>query len=49
MKLPPVIRKKSRRDRRKAVLMMETTQNRFRGDTMRAGNLMIGRSWGDGR
>jgi hypothetical protein len=44
-----VIRKKSRRDRLKAVLVVETTQDRFRGDTMRAGNLVIRRSGGDDR
>ena len=45
----PVLRKNSRRDRLKAVLMMKTTQNRFGSDTVCAGNLVIEGSCGDDR
>ena len=44
-----VIRKKSRRDRLKPVLMVEPTQDWFRADTMCEGKLVTGQSCGDGR
>jgi len=40
--LTPVLRKNSRRDRLKSILVMETAKNRTRGDTMRAGKLVTG-------
>ena len=43
-----VIRKKSRRDRFKPVLVMERTEDWCRADTMSVGKLVTGQSCGDG-
>src|SRR5687768_1380713 len=45
----PVVRKNSRRDRLKPVLVVKTTENWFRSDAMCAGQVVTGQSWGNAR